>query len=171
MPLYFIAVLAPQHINEYALLQKQYMLGQFQCKVALRSPAHITLIPPFNAPVSIEPVVNKELLAIASGLQPFEITVSDFDFFSPRVVFMNVQVSPELKSLKNNVEDRMLEIGLPIKTETRPFHPHITIANRDLKKEDFPAAKKYFQQLKFKDQFIFENIVLLRSYPDGWKIV
>ncbi len=52
--LYFIGILTPPNIDDTVLEWKKYMQRHFNCKVALRSPAHITLIPPFNAGISQE---------------------------------------------------------------------------------------------------------------------
>ena len=54
MSLYFIAILAPKKIDKEVSEWKQYMKEQYGCKVAQRSPAHITLIPPFNMKEEIE---------------------------------------------------------------------------------------------------------------------
>jgi hypothetical protein len=46
--MYFIAVVCPQQIDEKILKYKHWMRGHFGCKVALKSPAHLTLIAHFG---------------------------------------------------------------------------------------------------------------------------
>ena len=45
--LYYIAIVCPPAVNEEILVFKHWMRDQFNCKAALKSPAHITLIPSF----------------------------------------------------------------------------------------------------------------------------
>lgn len=45
--MYFVAVVCPDEINQKVLSFKHWMRDQFGCTVALKSPAHITLIPHF----------------------------------------------------------------------------------------------------------------------------
>ena len=47
MNMYFIALVAPEDINKQVLKWKHWMKERYRCEVALRSPAHITLVPPF----------------------------------------------------------------------------------------------------------------------------
>ena len=48
MNMYFIALVAPEEINTPILKWKTWFRDNFGCTVALKSPAHITLIPPFR---------------------------------------------------------------------------------------------------------------------------
>ena len=45
--MYFMAIVAPEEVNGTILKWKELIKERFGCVVALRSPAHITLIPPF----------------------------------------------------------------------------------------------------------------------------
>jgi 2'-5' RNA ligase len=56
------------------------------------------------------------------------------------------------------------------KKEQRAFHPHITIANRDLAKSDFRKAWEYFNGLEFQKQFTTSAISLLRHNNKEWEI-
>ncbi len=47
MNMYFVALVAPPDINADVLKWKNFFKEKFGCTVALKSPAHITLIPPF----------------------------------------------------------------------------------------------------------------------------
>jgi hypothetical protein len=47
MEMYFIAQVLPSTLNEKILAFKQFMLERFECRVGLKSPAHITFIAPF----------------------------------------------------------------------------------------------------------------------------
>ena len=45
--MYFIALVVPADMNKQVLKWKTWMKERYGCEVALRSPAHITLVPPF----------------------------------------------------------------------------------------------------------------------------
>jgi 2'-5' RNA ligase len=172
MPLHFIAIVMPDHINRQVLEWKHYMLQQFNCKVALKSPAHITLIPPFQMPDAGRNDLTDILNRFAQQQNNFSIHIKDFAAFKPRVIYVGVQPNAALQQLKINAENELLQANrFRIKKEERPFHPHITIANRDLKKEHFRDAWQYFQQLSYETTFIAGNISLLRHNEDHmWEV-
>jgi 2'-5' RNA ligase len=169
--LHFIAILAPEEINQQILEWKQYMLNRFHCKVALKSPAHITLIPPFGLAADAEPEMKEMLQSFAAGQQSFSITLKDFAAFKPRVIYADIVPNPLLGALKTSLELTLFQSKrFNIKKEDRPFHPHVTIANRDLKKEDFPLAWQYFQQRSYEASFTANAIALLRHNDQLWEI-
>lgn len=169
MPLYFIAILAPDPVSRQVLEWKHYMLQRFNCQVALRSPAHITLIAPFTMQTEQEGELISTLQTIAPQLQPFPVQLKNFDAFKPRVIFVQVQPDERLLQLKKKVEDNLP--GFPIKKDDRPFHPHITIANRDLGKKDFPKAWQHFRSIQYEALFNADNISLLRHNASHWDVL
>jgi 2'-5' RNA ligase len=171
MPVYFIGIVAPPAINNQVMAWKTYMLQHFNCKVALRSPAHITLIPPFNLKTDVEPQLNAHIRGFSATQIPFTINLHNFSAFPPRVIFAGVELSAQLKSLQQNIEAYLINKNYHIKVSTRPFHPHVTIANRDLSKEDFPTAFDHFKKISFNASFEATHIDLLVSKPDGWQVV
>lgn len=169
--LYFIAILTPDNINQQILEWKHYMLQQFHCKVALKSPAHITLIPPFDMPDALHPDLQELLQHFSARQTDFSIQLNNFDAFAKRVIFVNVVSGARLNALQTNLEIILLQSKrFPINKEDRPFHPHVTIANRDLKKEDFPLAWQYFQQWTYEETFMAGAISLLQHNGNTWQI-
>lgn len=169
--LYFIAIVAPGHINEQVLIWKKYMEAQYGCKVALRSPAHITLVPPFNMPPEKEAVLGQHLSLFCKEEKSFPIQLHHFDSFAPKVIFVHVQPDEPLFHLKHRLDAYLIPLkDFHFKKEQRPFHPHITIANRDLAKKDFRKAWEYFSGLKYSAQFKAESISLLRHNNKEWEI-
>lgn len=171
MPLYFIAIVAPENINREILQFKNYMLAHFGCKVALRSPAHITLVPPFHMHNSHENELLNTIKKFGSTLHEFDVRLKDFNCFKPRVIYVDVVMTEILLKTKKAFEDFLLSEGWPIKRETRPFHPHVTIANRDLEKKDFTEAWDHFKNLRYDATFNVNGIDLLQSERAGWRVV
>src|SRR5688500_7391773 len=136
--LYFIAIVAPGHINEQVLIWKKYMEQHYGCNVDLRSPAHTTLLRQFAMPSEIEPALSDPLSLFCSREKSFSIHLRHFDSFAPKVIFVHVQPGEPLLQIKYRLDEHLISLkDFSFKKEQRPFHPHITIANRDLPKKDF----------------------------------
>jgi len=169
--LHFIAIVAPEDINSKVLEWKYYMRDHFKCKVALKSPAHITLISPFGMPDGLQAELQELLLPFAARQQGFPIQLKNFAAFKPRVIYVDVLPSEPLNELRTALEAALLQSNrFPIKKEERSFHPHVTIANRDLRKEDFPLAWQHFQQITYEASFMASAIALMRHNGHIWEI-
>ena len=169
--LYFIAIVAPKHINEQVLIWKKYMEQNYGCKVALRSPAHITLVPPFSMSTEKEMALSEHLSLFCNAEKRFTIHLLNFDSFAPKVIFAHVQPGEHLLQIKHRLDEYLYPLkDFSFKKEQRPFHPHITIANRDLAKKDFKKAWEYFSELKFNAEFEADSISILRHNNKEWEI-
>ena len=103
---------------------------------------------------------------------PFKIELKDFDAFRPKVIFLHVKPSDKLAALRSALEADLLSLQkYPIKPEERPFHPHVTIANRDLMRKDFPEAFKHFTKIAYTQTFLATEVSLLRHEAGGLKVV
>ena len=170
--MYFLAILTPQEVNARVLEWKYYMREHFGCVVAMRSPAHITLIPPFWMNEELETSLTTDVQSFSAQQQSFKIELEDFDAFRPKVIFLNVKLTERLAQLRSALEDDLISREkYPIKLEERPFHPHVTIANRDLLRKDFPEAFKHFQKISYKKEFIANEITLLKHVGGEWKSI
>jgi len=172
LPLYFIALIAPDEINRQVLEWKRLMLKRFNCKVALRAPAHITVIPPFHMPETLERALIDMLDAFGSQQRTIQVHLQNFAAFAPRVIYVQVQPDQALQQVKENAAAWLLQAGrFPIRKDERPFQPHITIASRDLRKGDFATAWSYFQDRLYQASFEAGAISLLRHNAGSWGIV
>ena len=50
-----------------------------------------------------------------------------------------------------------------------PFHPHVTIGFRDLKKEEFFKAKEVFRKRQYEARFTCERMSLLKHDGEQWE--
>ena len=157
--MYFVAILCPLPVNEKVLLFKNWMKEQFGCVVALKSPAHITLVPPFWLREANELLLLQSLQSFETTLDGLEIELDGFSHFGKRVLFVSVKENPALNELKSQVEGHFMKsFGASIQKDDRPFHPHITIANRDLKPSDFEKAWQHFNNRAFREIFPANSI-------------
>ena len=171
MRMYFIAILLPGELNKKVLKWKNFMHEKFGCKVGLKSPAHITLIPPFWMPEEKEQELKANIDLISLSVQPFIIALNNFSAFKPRTIYVDVIVNEKLRALKAAVDKFFLKADYKIKTETRPFTPHVTIATRDLHKKDFHEAWRLFETKKIKAEWEANGMSLLRHNSKDWDVV
>lgn len=170
--MYFIALVAPKEINDDMLKWKQFMKERFECAVALRSPAHITLIPPFWMDEHLEQDIEKAMHSFSKHQDPFDIRLENFGAFKPRVIYVDVVLSAKLTDLHAQFQEHMMETGLfPINMDPRPYHPHVTIATRDLNKKAFNEAWNIFQEKKYEASWVTRGISLLRHDQKKWEVI
>ncbi|MEH2383032.1 MAG: 2'-5' RNA ligase family protein [Nostoc sp.] len=172
MSRFFIALLPPQDIQDYANQIKQYFADRYASSGALKSPPHITLQPPFEWADANLPLLEASLKEFASGQQPLAITLRGFDAFAPRVIYINVAISQELLSLQADLM-AYTESNLGIVdqvSKTRPFAPHITVAFRDLTKQNFKAAWPEFEKHQLHFEFTADKLTLLVHDGKHWNI-
>lgn len=170
--LFFIALLPPLDIQDYVSDIKQHFAERYASKSALKSPPHITLQPPFEWLVEQVPVMEASLKAFASLRSPIPITLSGFSAFAPRVIYINVLKTPELLTLQKELMSCMeAELGIAdTVSKQRPFAPHMTVAFRDLTRQNFKAAWPEFQHRPLHFEFAPSNLTLLIHDGKRWNI-
>ena len=172
MSRFFVALLPPQDIQDYANQIKQYFADRYASSGALKSPPHITLQPPFEWADANKTVLEASLKEFASRQQPVAITLKGFDAFEPRVIYINVVISQELLTLQADLMAYAeSKLGIVDKvSKTRPFAPHITVAFRDLKKQNFKAAWPEFEKRQLHFEFTADKLTLLLHDGKRWNI-
>jgi 2'-5' RNA ligase len=170
--MYFIAHVLPAEINEDILVFKEKMFDLFGCTTGLKSPAHITLVPPFWMKKDLEESLMIHLDSFAAERKCFEVSVRDFDAFKPKTLFLQPVLTPGLSDLKVAADafiHHYPEFGARV--DERKFHPHITIATRDLRKKDFAQAWQLFENKSFFAEWKAKGISLLRHNTKNWEVV
>lgn len=171
MQQFFIAIVLPLELNKKILVHKRWMQQRYGCRVGLRSPAHITLIPPFWSEPAREEEMKRDLQLLSDKFRPFELHSNHFSAFAPRTLFVAVKENMALSELKITVDHFFRHTDYGIKIDKRPFHPHITIATRDLHKKDFADAWPHFEKRKFEETFQVSGLSLLRHNGACWEVV
>lgn len=170
--MYFIAIVLPPELNEKVLKYKKMMLEKYNCKVGLKSPAHITLVPPFWMEDEKESELISDIDTVSSKLSSFTIRTNNFSAFRPGTIFAAVEENETLQAVKNKMDDFFKnQSSYSIKIDTRPFHPHITIATRDLFKKSFYEIWPWFEEKKFIEEWKAETVSLLRHNKKNWDVV
>ncbi|MEH1940237.1 MAG: 2'-5' RNA ligase family protein [Nostoc sp.] len=172
MSRFFVALLPPQDIQDYANQIKQYFADRYASSGALKSPPHITLQPPFEWVDANLPQLEASLKEFASGRQPVAITLKGFDAFVPRVIYINVVRSQELFTLQADLMAYIeSNLGIVDKvSKSRPYAPHMTVAFRDLTKQNFKVAWPEFEKRQLHFEFTANKLTLLLHDGKRWNI-
>lgn len=170
--MYYVALLCPPEIDREVSSLKQYMRQQYGCVAALKSPAHITLVAPFW----YEEPREEQLLSLLGGFHSdvgnLDLHLQGFSHFDRKVLFIAVDPSPALEELRNQAFRHFHQaLGPALRPDDRPFHPHVTIATRDLRPSAFVAAWEYFSRQTFEARFTGARISLLKLFPGQWQVI
>ena len=172
MNMYYIAIVAPEEINQQVLKWKTYFKDHFECTVALKSPAHITLIPPFWMKEESENDLVDTIKDFSITKNKFEITLKEFSAFKPKVIFVDIVKNETLIDLYQSFTDFIYsENKFQIKKDDLPFHPHVTLATRDLYKKSFQEAWEIFSKKKYEALWMVSGISLLRHNKKNWDVI
>lgn len=96
----FLALLPPPDLQEQVTAIKQQFAEQFASRAALRSPPHITLVPPFEWPTAQLAALTGSLEAFAKEQAPVAVELCGFGAFPPRVIYIHVEPSPSCNSFR-----------------------------------------------------------------------
>ncbi|GAB4492897.1 MAG: 2'-5' RNA ligase family protein [Saprospiraceae bacterium] len=169
-PLFFIALLPPEDLQREVTAFKQLIADTWGASHALKSPPHLTLQPPFAWPEKDLNSLKKCLADLASRQAPFKVGLQRFGAFPPRVVFIKPLKNNFLEQLfKNLTHSLECDLGFSDPRNRRPFHPHMTIAHRDLDERDFPDVWAFFREKTFERKFEADTLTLLRNVQGKWE--
>jgi len=168
--IYFIAILVEGEAGETITRFKQDAAQHFGASRALKSPPHLTLIPPFSWPAEALEALSEALSGFMAG-RPMPVgRLLNFNSFPPRVIYVDVEPNIELNSFQQALETH-LEQQLSIRTDREyGFHPHVTIAFKDLREAVFPEAWAHFSAQNFAHAFQAPGIALLQHTGQCWEV-
>ena len=168
---YLIAVVPPEKVCEKIEKIKYHFRDNYNSRASLHAPPHVTLHMPFEWK-------DKKEDALCDALKKFFLTQSQFDLellnfssFPPKTIFVDVVTSQMLNMLEERLHDFCKkELNLfNARYKDLPFHPHITVAFRDLSKTTFAEAWTDFRSRTFSDKFTVSKISLLKHNTKVWE--
>ena len=170
--LYFIALIPDHEFRREVKKIKENIQESYGSGHALRSPAHITLHMPFKWRDDRIHILEKNLEDFAADRSGFTIELENFGSFPKRVIFINVKESKALNILhtmllKMAAQKLKLNNG---RYRGMAFHPHMTIAFRDLKPAMFEEAWQEYQMKKLTHSFTVRSVFLLKHNGTAWDI-
>jgi 2'-5' RNA ligase len=169
--LYFIAILIPEPIASEIREFQEYIATHMHSVAALRSPPHITLVPPFAVDREAMQSIEEVLENIDRRPMPLSIHLKGFAAFDRRVIYVHVEPESQLSALASEARQVFRDAGFSISGEGRSFHPHVTIGFKDLTRAGFDLAMPYFQDVPFVRHFDAEAVAILRHSEKRWHVV
>jgi 2'-5' RNA ligase len=169
---FFIALLPPQSVQDEVNQIKQYFAEQYASRHAQKSPPHITLQPPFEWSSEEVSQLKQGVRSFAQTCGRVSIVLDNFSAFPPRVIYIHVLKTPELLTLQQQLIAHLegaLGIADPV-SKSRPFVPHMTIAFRDLTRQNFVVAWQEFQVKSLHFEFVSDRVTLLVHKGDRWTV-
>ncbi len=169
--LYFIAIVPPSPIFEQAAELKNQLKQHYQSKAALNSPPHITLHMPFEWKEKKEDELVSKLKLFSMSRKSLDLQFHNFSCFAPRVIFIQVIESEALRVFQRELH-QFCKTQLNIfnaQYKDLPFHPHLTLAFRDLKKPMFEKAWEEFKEKEFSESFAAKQFTLLKHNGKIWE--
>lgn len=168
---YFIAIVPPEPICGNVFQIKEEFAANYNSKGALRSPAHITLHMPFLWKEEKEEQLIQTLSQFNFS-DKTTVSLHNFSRFGERVIFVNVLPNEVLNDMQTKLV-RHAKVNLQLFNQDesmRGFHPHVTVAFRDLRKQYFVKAWEEFKDRTFEAEFPLKDFSLLKHDGKQWNV-
>jgi 2'-5' RNA ligase len=168
---YFLAIIPPEpFISKYNEI-KEEISRQFSVKYALKSPPHITLKMPFSFNEAKEEYLLSRISSFLENQERFPIQISGIGSFGERVIFQKISQSAPLSQLQSELKSFCKrELHLVDELSDRNFHPHLTLAFKDLKSIKFKGIMDLCNELQFNSEFLVDQLILLKRIEGRWVI-
>ena len=171
---YFIAIVPENPL--FDLIEGLKLEANKICgtKASLRSPSHLTLHMPFLFNSSKEEFLTSSIAESISTISRFNISTHKMGFFGERVIFLDVIQNEELRVCQKKIVEVMKKCQIFNQADSlMPFHPHFTVAFRDITKKQFSVLWSFFSDKQFDFTFTVSKIELLRFSEEEkkWRII
>ncbi len=169
MQKYFLAIVPEGAIQDNCTEIKNEIRDQFNVKYALKSPAHVTLKMPFSYNEAKEEKLIQVLRKFLIQFESFPISIGGVDTFGKRVIFLKIKADDRLTKLQAELKG-FCKRGLNLVDELsdRNFHPHMTIAFKDLKEIHFDEILNLVKKRSIQEEYFVSNIHLLKRIEGRW---
>jgi 2'-5' RNA ligase len=169
---YFIAIVPGGDVQERATELKMQLREDFNLKYALRSPAHVTLKMPFLWNEAKEDRLTDKLGDFFKEKPSFSLQFRKIGNFADRVIYIKVEEKKELFDLQQQLVE-FCKVGLNLTQELSDYayHPHMTVAFKDVKKKMFAEYLGFVKSQGFSARMEVREIALLKKEGARWAVV
>lgn len=169
MQKYFLAIVPEGEIQDNCTEIKNEIRDQFNVKYALKSPAHVTLKMPFSYNEAKEEKLIQTLRKFLIQFECFPISIGGVDTFGKRVIFLKIKADDRLTKLQAELKVFCKrELNLVDELSDRNFHPHMTIAFKDLKEIHFDEILNLVKKRSIQEEYFVAKIQLLKRIEGRW---
>ena len=170
---HFLGVLPPEELACRLEGCRRYMKETYGCKSGYGTPIHATLVPPFCLPEEystkdLVAAMEEHVLPLGNHLK-FTSQVKGFDAFGDRTIFARVLEDKRWSVLRDRVLAAVLQHAPNCARKDRsPFHPHLTVANRDIPAGVSTDALKVLNELRLTATFSVDNVTIFERQGGSW---
>ena len=166
--LYFLAVVPPEPIKTEIQYLREEFSRRYKCKHALKSPPHITLIPPFWKDSSAIADINTALKMFVSSYPVMPIRLEGYGAFKHRVIYLHVEAGESLTNFRSDLSQFMFQEFAVRPDARKPFTPLLTIAFKDLSRSMFYKAWDLYRGMEYSNAFKVNGLTLLQYKDRRW---
>jgi len=173
MPKYLLTVLPPLTISQEIIELQKEIEARFGSVHAQKIPPHITVIPPFRCEEdALHRFIVKLIIFLNDRLTiNLSVILENFQRFESRTLFVDVARNDALenfcKELKLLFNQQKI---IKQRVEKHSFVPHITLANKDIKKREFKTAWENFKNREYRRSFTVERLTVLELVEQNWEV-
>lgn len=166
--LYYWALIPEEpHLSQLKKLKKSVAV-EYNTQKALTSPPHITILPPKHLSEDMKEGLVSRLEEICEQTQPFEIQLRDYGRFKQSVLFIAVELNENLSAFYEKCRKVYDHYNLKIRHDE--FHPHMTIAFKDIKPKQFQRAWDRLKDEPFRLRFPANDLYGLEHDGKKWNV-
>lgn len=166
----FVALLLPPALAEPLRALQLDIRDRFHSRAALRSPPHLTLVAPFECEREELAGLDEWLSLAVLSQRSFEVVLDGFACFAPRVIFLAPEPSLPLSRLNEALQGPLAGRYPFVKPPHRPFHPHVTLAYKDLAPGRFRTAWAEFEGRAYSARWIADTVTRLEHEEGKWRV-
>lgn len=168
---HFIGVLVPEDLSLVLEDCRSYMRSRYGCISGQRTPLHVTIVPPFVLNPSYS---TEDLSEVLNSIffKEFTAHVESFGSFGERTLYARVIEDKSWDELRNTVFHSVSRVFPDtLKKDHRAFHPHITIANRDIPNGALYEALMRLNGVPLSEVFTVKKLTLFEFKNGRWEQV
>lgn len=167
-----IAILPQEPYFSEIRKEQEYIATTWGPVYALRTPPHITIVPPVSLTSSEVGWLFGMAGALSGSLHSFNMELHDYGSFKPRVIFINTIINKQLHEMYDLWHQSLLAKMPHVldKYPDRPYHPHLTLAHKDVTTQQFDRIWRYYDNKKYRVSFRADHFCILNHTENGWVV-
>ena len=170
--LYLIAILPPPEVAQRIDHIRKECSEKYQVFKALKPPVHITLYKPVWIGSDREALLIESMRLVGRGSRSFTLNVENFARFDKRVLYLKALSNPEIVALQHQIatvfRDQSFDKNAKI---DQHYHPHFTLAYRDITPDKFDEIWKEYKDRKFSENFSVVQFSILKHDGKKWQVL
>lgn len=168
-----VAILPPEPISGMVRNEQEKIATAYGPKHVLRTPPHITLIPPVQVNPAEAYLLEEICESVIKRYHPFSIRLFGYGAFNRNVVFIRILPNEELTALQVRLANEINEIIPEAMSRyiKKRFNPHLTIAHKDVKGEVFDTIWDEVSTKRLDIKFPVRAVTILEHTLTGWQSI